>query len=150
MKLRLLLIVTIGAALGAAAQDAAKDAKDLDRLQGTWALISMEVNGMTLDEEKLKGVGFTFVVENDQVTIKCNDEVRGTSTIKLDPTKKPKAFDSTGTDAAGNTHGSLSIYKLEGDTLTTCTVLAGKDRPTDFQAAAGSEAMLQVFRRQKN
>jgi uncharacterized protein (TIGR03067 family) len=149
MKLRLLLILTVGLALGA---DAPKEevAKDLKQFQGTWTLDSLEVNGTKVDAETLKKAGqeITMVVKDDQVTLKLR---RGdlVGTLKLDPTKKPKAYDAKGTDPEGQAHESVGIYKIEGDTLTVCYVAVGKDRPTEFKADAGSEAVLQVFKRDK-
>jgi uncharacterized protein (TIGR03067 family) len=153
MKRRLLMIVAFGLAAGLVRAEDPKGgdaAKDLKQFQGTWALQSVEANGMMIDAEALKKAGheITLTVKEDKVTLKLKrGDVVGT--IKLDPSKKPKAYGSKGTDPEGKTHEAVGIYKIEGDTLTVCYVAAGKDRPTDFKADAGSEAVVQVFKREK-
>jgi RNA polymerase sigma-70 factor (ECF subfamily) len=150
MKLRLLMLGAAALALGAGAPKEDEAARDLKQFQGTWTLDSVEVNGMKIDAETLKGAGqeITLIVKEDKVTLKLKrGDVEGT--LKLDPTKKPRAYDSKGTDPAGQTHEAVGIYKFEGDTLTVCYVAAGKDRPTEFKAEAGSEAVVQVFKRDK-
>jgi RNA polymerase sigma-70 factor (ECF subfamily) len=154
MGLRLLTIVAlglaVGLALGADGPGADEAAKDLEQFQGTWTLDSMEVNGVKIAAEAMKkqGHAITLTVREDKVTLESK---RGdvTGTIKLDPAKKPKAYDSKGTDPDGKTHEAVGIYKIEGDVLTVCYVVTGKDRPTEFEAGAGSEAVLQVFKRAK-
>ena len=153
MKVRLLLILAVGLAVGLAVRadtpEKNEAAKDLERFQGEWNLVATEVNGVKVDGDKVEKAGFILSVEGDKLTVKRNGETRGTATIKLDPEKKPKAYDLAATDAAGQKHDALGIYKFDGDTLTACYVAAGKDRPTEFQAGAGSEAIVQVWKRAK-
>jgi RNA polymerase sigma-70 factor (ECF subfamily) len=154
MGLRLLTIVALGLAVGLAlGADEPKEgevAKDLKQFQGTWTLDSMEVNGVKIDAEVMKKQGHEIMltVKQDKVTLESKrGDVKGT--IKLDPAKKPKAYDSKGTDPEGKTHEAVGIYKIEGDVLTVCYVVTGKDRPSAFEGGAGSDAVLQVFKRAK-
>jgi len=149
MKRWLLMVVAVCLVLGADAPKKDEAAKELDRLQGTWILVSSEANGMKVDAAELKKTGITLVFKGEKFTVKLsNGDTVGT--FKPDPGKKPKAFDTRAADPAGKTAEGVGIYKLDGDTLTFCFVVgAGKDRPTEFQAATGSEAVLQVFKRDK-
>src|SRR4051812_33035021 len=148
MKMRLLMVVVVGLALGADAPKKDEAAKDLKQFQGAWALDSMEINGVKVDADNLKKAGITMMVTGEKLILKLKrGDLEGT--LKLDPTKKPRAYDAKGTDPEGKTHESVGIYKLDGDTLTICFVGAGKNRPTEFKAGAGSEAVFQVFKRDK-
>jgi RNA polymerase sigma-70 factor (ECF subfamily) len=149
MKLRLLLVVAVGLALGADAARGDDAVKDLKQFQGTWTLDSVEANGVKVDRDAMRKAGhdITMVVQDDKFTLKLKrGDLEGT--LKLDPTRKPRAYDAKGTDPEGQTHETVGIYKIEGDTLTVCYVAAGKDRPTEFKADAGSEAVVQVFKRE--
>jgi uncharacterized protein (TIGR03067 family) len=150
MSLRLLVIVALGLALGADAPREDEAAKDLKQFQGTWTLVAVEVNGKKIDAEAMKKAGheITLIVKDEKVTLKLR---RGdmAGTLKLNPSKKPKAYDSRATDPEGQTHEAVGIYKIEGDTLTVCYVAAGNDRPSEFKADAGSGAVVQVFKRDR-
>jgi uncharacterized protein (TIGR03067 family) len=70
-------------------------------------------------------------------------------TIKLDPTAKPKTVDKVITKGPGKGETMLGIYKLEGDQLTICLAVGGKERPTEFAAPANGNAMVVVYKREK-
>jgi uncharacterized protein (TIGR03067 family) len=131
-------------AANAAQDDLAK--KDLDSLQGVWRFISFVSDGRPRPEEELKGL---------KLTIKGNKwiEVEGDnkgleSTIKLDPSKKPKAIDITALAGPAKGKPSLGIYSIEGDTLKTCAYnTGGSERPTEFKAIDGVN--LFVLKREK-
>jgi uncharacterized protein (TIGR03067 family) len=146
--------LAVGLAVGLAhGGDRAREdqaAKDLKQFQGAWLLESAEINGMKIDAETLKNAGheITLIVKGDKIALKLKrGDMEGT--LKLDPTRKPKAYDSKATDPEGQTHEAVGIYKLEDDRLTVCYVAAGKGRPTEFRSDAGSEAVVQVFKRAK-
>ena len=63
----------------------------------------------------------------------------------LDPLKKPKATDDILPDGK-MIHG---IYQLDGDMLKSCVAAAGKERPAEFAAGAGTGHTLRVFKRVK-
>src|SRR5262245_8213263 len=113
MKVRLLMLVAVGLALGADAATGQEVAKDLQQFQGTWALESVEMNGMKIDAATMKQAGheITMIVKDENVTLKLK---RGdmAGTLKLDPSKKPKAYDAKGTDPEGKTHETVGIYKI--------------------------------------
>ena len=128
-----------------AQDDAAK--KELKKLEGTWATVSIEAAGQKVtDEDKIKTRKLT--TKGDKYTLKVGDEtVEGT--IDINPTKKPKTIDVK--PASGSNKGKtlLGIYKLDGDGLKICLAPPGKDRPTAFTTAAENGHQLVVYKREK-
>jgi uncharacterized protein (TIGR03067 family) len=139
----LLLLCTLIAA------DDAKDEKktDRDRLRGTWTCVSMERNGKPIPPESYKDG--KLIMEGDTFTYKEGDEVVTQGTRKLDPTQSPKAVDDTHTLGPFKGKTYLGIYKLEGDTFTTCNGSAGQPRPIDFATRRGTNLLLVVYKREK-
>jgi uncharacterized protein (TIGR03067 family) len=100
---------------------------DLQKLEGTWVMVSGESEGRKLSEEELKGS--SLVIEGNKYTVKLGENpLKGT--LKLNPTKTPKTIDSTSVD--GETH--LGIYELKGDLFKVCLAQSGKERPRDFNS----------------
>ena len=139
----LVAALTIGTA--GAQDDAAK--KELKKLEGTWATVSIEAAGQKVtEEEKIKTRKLTTT--GDKYRLKVGDEtVQGT--IEINPSKKPKTIDVK--PDSGNNKGKtlLGIYELDGDSLKVCLAPAGKDRPTAFATAAENAQQLVVYKREK-
>jgi len=136
------VIVAVCFLLGAGPiqDDAAK--KDLDKLQGVWQVVSME-GGKSLPPDRLKELKFTF--KGNKLSHTGSDGKTTESTIKLDPSKKPKVMDITHlTDSVT----LLGIYSIDGDTLKICGPrVKDGDRPTEFKAS--EDVDLIVLKRTK-
>jgi uncharacterized protein (TIGR03067 family) len=137
--------LAVGAVIAANAEDAKKG---LEKLQGTWALVSGERDGKKFTEEEVKKT--MLFIKDD--TFRIPESSVATSedgTIKIDPSKKPKEMDAT--TGSGPDKGKIwqGIYKLHGDTYEVCFAPPGKDRPTEFSSKAGSGHLLQVWKREK-
>ena len=144
MKPISVVIVTVSLALSADAPPADAVKQELARLQGTWQLASAETDGQTAPEERVKQT--RVVIAGSKHTVYFGDAaVAKEIPFTLDPTKTPRATDDTLPDGKV-IHG---IYKLDGDTLTSCVAPPGKDRPAEFTGKAGSGQTLRVFRRTK-
>jgi uncharacterized protein (TIGR03067 family) len=143
------LLFALSATLHAA--DAKDEAikKDRKKYEGTWQVISLEVDGNPAGEEDAKKM--TVVNEADgkwAIEIDGKVMVRGTS--EIDPTKKPRTVDLTVTEGNGKGETSLGIYQFdEEDTRKVCLAPAGKKRPTEFSSTSGSEHILVVLKRVK-
>jgi uncharacterized protein (TIGR03067 family) len=145
-----LALVLVGAALVAAADSAKDEAIKKDRAQyeGTWRIVSLEINGKKATAEDTKKVTVVNQADTWIVQVDGKEVARGTSTI--DPTKKPKTIDFTPTK--GSNEGKLfhGIYAIDGDSRKLCFAQQpGKDRPTEFASKQGREHVLVTFERVK-
>lgn len=140
-----ILITTI-----ASADDVKDEAikKDRKRIQGTWQVTSLAINGNKAkdeDAEKItvvNGADGTWTVVSEGKNIS-----NGTSTF--DSTSKPKKIDFTPTEGGGKGDLFLGIYKLGKDTRKLCFAPSGKDRPTEFVSTPDNQYILVTFKRVK-
>ena len=132
-----------------AADDAKDEAikKDRKKIEGTWRVVALEVDGNKSPEEDARKL--TVVNGSDGTwSLRSEDkEIKGTSTI--DPTVKPKTIDLTWTDEEGKENHSLGIYELGETTRKLCFAPPGKARPSEFSSTPGSEHILVKFEREK-
>jgi RNA polymerase sigma factor (sigma-70 family) len=112
---------------------------DLARIQGEWKLEYVEIDGRPQKLEHFQTI--RLVIQGDRATLGRNEGHDETGSVKLDPTKQPKAIDLNLTPYGGPADQVLTspgIYKLEGDKLTICYAPhldAGQLRPTEFETA---------------
>ena len=125
--------------------DADANAKDLEKMQGDWAVVSVVRDGVKEEDDNAQSLFRT--VKGNQYTVFLFDKPVGSGTFKIDATKKPKTIDSFPANLAGK--AMLGIYQIDGNTITTCYAAAGKDRPTEFSSKKGSEQTLMVWEREK-
>jgi uncharacterized protein (TIGR03067 family) len=144
--------VSLFAAVGSLAADGeAKEeavAKDLQAFKGTWRLSFKEEDGKKFSAEEIRDVIATANREG-RVSVRRGDKVIGGGTIKLNPTKKPRAIDITFTEGEGKGKTALGIYEIEGDAFRVCVARVGDERPAEFAARAGSGRILIVYQRVK-
>lgn len=121
--------------------------KEFKKFDGVWTFESVEAGGKKAPADQLKGVTITFAGE--KYTVKRGDEVIQVGTQKLDPSKSPKTIDVKIIEGLNKGAGMPGIYEIDGDTLRVCFDEAGKQRPTEFKSAAGSETFVNVHKRVK-
>jgi uncharacterized protein (TIGR03067 family) len=114
--------------------------KDMDMIQGTWALVSGERHGEKFTDEVVKNVKLTFR-DNVLTTKKTNDVTEATFT--LHPEMNPKGIDL---DMDGNL--GLGIYQLEGKTLTVLHGEIEESRPANFDAVKTGNLTMLVLRKE--
>jgi uncharacterized protein (TIGR03067 family) len=122
-----------------AADQPEKDAnnKDLNRLQGDWAAVSMVYDGHKLPDDDAQSLFRT--VKGEQYFLFLFKKVIGKGTFKIDATKQPKTIDFLSASAAANSQPIHGIYELDGDTWKVCYASPGKERPKEFQSPASRE-----------
>jgi uncharacterized protein (TIGR03067 family) len=134
----------------AAAGDAKEEAikKDQMKYEGVWQVVSLEIDGNKTDEQDAKKI--TVVNEADgKWRLEVDGKVIARGTSEIDPTKKPKAIDLTGTEGDDKGKTVLGIYEIGDDERKVCYAKAGMERPDDFSAPAGSGRILAVLKRLK-
>lgn len=146
-----LLIVGLLLTATASADEAKDEAikQDRKRIQGTWQVASLTVNGNKAKDEDARKI---TVVNGDDGTWSVRSEgeeiSKGTSTF--DPTKQPRTIDFTPTEGGGKGDHFLGIYQLGKDTRKLCFAPAGKDRPTEFSSTPENQHILVTFERVKS
>jgi uncharacterized protein (TIGR03067 family) len=130
-------------ALASAADDPART--DADKLQGSWKLVASEIDGKKAPEESVKTVRMT--VKGDRIVLREENKEEEAS-FKLDPAQTPRALDLS-IKVGDKMEVVKLIYELRGDDLKLCGGRAGKDRPKEFMAKAGSGLNLIAFKRDK-
>jgi uncharacterized protein (TIGR03067 family) len=119
------------------ASAAENDNRELEKLQGEWALHVSEHKGKTIAPRHPR----TMVIKGSEYSFDSNGQQQKVA-FTIDPTKEPKHFDRS---LEGGTVISRGIYKLEGDTFTLCR-REGDIRPTDF-ATTGKSGAITVWKR---
>jgi uncharacterized protein (TIGR03067 family) len=141
----ILLILTL-LALGQSGQLNGALSSELEKLQGTWNFVSLEVEGAKLPEAMLSGSKIIIKGENFK-SISAGITYEGK--IQIDLSKMPNTLDLIFTDGPEKGRTSLGIYELDGENLRICLSLAGSTRPTEFASKAGSGFAFETLKREK-
>jgi uncharacterized protein (TIGR03067 family) len=147
MQRLVLTLLLVGTAVAAdqPKDDASK--KDLEKMQGDWAAVSMVVNGQVLPDDDAQAL-FRTVKGNDYTVFRFS-AARGKGTFTIDATKKPRTIDFQPMSPKDKLPPMLGIYEFDGDKLKMCYASPGKDRPTTFDAKEGSGHTCIVWMREK-
>jgi uncharacterized protein (TIGR03067 family) len=148
MKRLALSIMTVGLVVAARTLAGEAGKKDLEQMQGTWMVASLEVSGKPVPAETIKG--WQLLIQGDKYSFQTNEE-RIEGMYKLDAATTPKTIDATRTKGPDQGKVLLGIYRLEGDHLTMCFTLPdGGGRPTQFATRTGTSQRLYVLTRKKS
>jgi uncharacterized protein (TIGR03067 family) len=123
-----------------------KDKKDEDKIQGTWAVVSIEIGGQRQTDEE--GKNLKLVIKGDAITVNGPDKEEKAK-FKLDAAKKPRTIDITPEEKKLDGKQVLGIYELNGDELKICYTEDGATRPTEFVSKTGSGIAMIVLKREK-
>ena len=131
---------------------AAEPAKaDRDKLQGTWAFVSIETDGK-LNDKPPKGDQFLF--KDDKISLTAGGMTQEL-TFDLSPGEDPKGIVLIPKEAPGVNYHLQGIYRLDGDELQICWALPvkedriGKVKPKQFKTQPGSFTVLVTLKRVK-
>jgi uncharacterized protein (TIGR03067 family) len=140
-------LVGVGISLYAFGDDATKTVEEGKKMQGTWKPVTAELAGNPFPNEVLKTM--SLVVTDGKYTVTVGQQT-DEGTVKLDPSKKPREMDITGTKGPNQGKKIPAIYELTDDTLRVCYDLSGTAaRPKEFKTEANSQLFLVEYKRQK-
>jgi uncharacterized protein (TIGR03067 family) len=125
------------------------EAKELKRMEGTWAVTINESGGKKTSDEENKKASVKLVVEGSKYKIYFGDKLYTQGKLKLDPAQKPRTIEAIAADGPYEGKVMPGIYELEGDNMRVCFATPGKDRPKDFSAGKGSGHSLLTYKRLK-
>ena len=124
---------------------AGDDKSDLDRMQGTWHVVSLLEKGKALPAGDIEVL--EFVIEKNTFTAFEKGKMVVKYEIKLDATKKPKQIDFTylvGDDKGKTEPG---IYQIDKDRITFVLDEHKKGRPTVFEGKETEEYSVLVLKK---
>jgi uncharacterized protein (TIGR03067 family) len=139
--------ILFAAGLPARADDDKKDAeKELRHLEGTWKVVSREVDGKKVADEEIKKLTLN-IAAGGRAALLSEGSAVAMADVTVFPAKKPKEIDLL--LGQGENKGKIArgIYELKDDTLRICYAPPGKDRPTEFSSKPGSGNTLSLFKR---
>jgi RNA polymerase sigma-70 factor (ECF subfamily) len=121
--------------------------RELKLLEGTWEMIAVSSDGKKQNTPAGRTTRLTF--RGEEFTLERDGKVIARGTLKVDPSKKPRALDLTFTegDMAGKT--TLAIYEIKGDELQEGFAITGNKRPTGFTTEKGNNRLVFTYRRVK-
>ena len=118
--------------------------RELKRLQGRWAITSLELDGQPMPAGAYDGSAITVAGERF-TTEAMGAQYEGS--LEVDTTIKPHAIDMLFTAGPEAGNRSLGIYELDDDCWKLCLSLAGAGRPAQFVTTPGSGHALETLRR---
>ena len=124
----LVLVMLCLAADRSLAADAGRNA--LKSPEGTWEMISVVSDGVTVPLEAIKG-GKAVLTKDTITFISPDGKEKSEYIIKLDPTKTPHAIDIISTEGNFKGETGRGIYDLRGSMLWLCQPAPANDREAD-------------------
>jgi len=121
--------------------------KDLQKLQGDWAAVSMVVDGVVSSDDEAQSLFRT--VKGNAYTLFFFKKAFVRYTFTIDATKQPRTIDAKTVPSSPQAKPLLGIYKFDGGRWVTCFAAPGKERPKDFTSKPDSGNQLSVWEREK-
>jgi uncharacterized protein (TIGR03067 family) len=119
--------------------------KELLRFQGTWTIVSQELDGKPANSDQIKGR--TLFCGADVFLVRKGTDLLQLGVIKIDPSQSPKTVNATVSKGLYQGETMKGIYEFASDTLTICFDIEGQSRPSQFKTAAKEGRYLAVYKR---
>ena len=119
--------------------------EDLDRLQGSWTLAALEMDGQKMPASMLANA--RIVIQGRRFT-STGMGAMYEGAVELDASHTPGHIDMKFDAGPESGNTNLGIYALEGDNLKICLATRGSLRPSSFASSSGSGFALETFTRE--
>lgn len=127
------------------------DGEDMQKLQGVWRGVELEIKGDSFSRESARSLRLRF--DKDTFTVEQGGKVTVQGSYRIDPTATPKTIDLTIRDTVQTVNKGalvLGVYVLKKDRLQLCTTKAnGQDRPKKLASKRGTTHTLFTFQKEK-
>jgi uncharacterized protein (TIGR03067 family) len=120
---------------------------DLEKLQGSWNIASIEIDGKAIPAPE--GGGTFVFAKGKKLVMKEKGKADKEGTYKMSADKTPKQLDLVGPGKDKKTEVMETIYQIDGDTLKLAFSAKGPKgkRPTAFDSKT---AIVMTLKRQKS
>jgi RNA polymerase sigma-70 factor (ECF subfamily) len=135
----------VTAADNAADREAARKA-EVAKLQGTWKIVTMEIDGNKTPDNAVPET--RMILKNDTFGMVSLGATLYRGNYKIDVSRTPKTLDIEFTEGPEKGNTALAIYELDGDNWKICLTVGAKERPKDFATKASSGLALETLRRE--
>ncbi len=115
---------------------------DVERLQGRWNVVALEIDGNKLPEGIFGGARI-MIDGNRFTTIAMGATYEGT--FSVDSSKTPRTVDLNFSSGPEKGNTSRGIYELEGDTWKLCLTISNTERPAKFATSPDSGHALEIL-----
>lgn len=119
--------------------------EEIEKLQGTWRIVALEVDGNKMEEVFFGGS--KMVVAAGAFTAVSMGAAYG-GILAIDALNDPYKIDMIFTYGPHAGSRSLGIYRFEADTWVLCLGMAGTERPENFVTQPGSGHALERLERE--
>lgn len=119
--------------------------KDLQELQGTWQLESVEDSKKTKIDARKR----TLFIGGELAIVQEGGKIVQAGTVRLAASKSPPSIDVVVRSGEHEDSTMLGIYELKGDSLRVCFDPEGESRPKKFSARADSSVYVATYKRVK-
>ena len=114
--------------------------KDLEKLQGSWTIAELELDG----QSTAAPADARIVIEGSRFTSSgMGSPYEGT--FDLDASAKPARIDMKFDKGPEKGNTNLGIYQLKGNSWKLCLATRGSTRPATFQSSAGSGIAVETL-----
>ena len=119
--------------------------KDLQQMQGTWQLESLEDGKKAKVDLKKR----TLFIGGELFLVRDGDRVVQAGVLRLVASRSPRRIDVAVRKGQNEDGTMLGIYEVKGDTLKVCFDPEGEGRPDKFATKPDTPRFVAVYKRVK-